>query len=294
MTALAPFLAHPPANAALANAVNDYTHDAKLVKLSKELEKSRRIPIPGKVPSRKTILINLASSSMVKGQDRDAIEKEVSALWQKPETAADLLGAIARTKAPGFDDEIRQHLKDPNNAVSEAALFAFQALGLSNTEQPMKTIGDMKVEMVAAIVNKGGGDAAAGKEMFLRAGCIACHTITAEEPLKGPILSAVAKIYDRAALTESILKPSAKMAQGFESVFVKTKKGDQVEGFITREGGDSVDIRNIAGQTVTIEKGDIAERGQRAQSMMPEGLLNAFSPADLANLLAYLESLKGS
>ncbi|MEO8350825.1 MAG: c-type cytochrome [Chthoniobacteraceae bacterium] len=293
-TALAPFLAHPPANAPLATAVNDYTHDAKLVKLSRELGKIANDSDPGKRAVANTILINLASSGVVKGKDRDAIDKEVNALWQKPQTAAGLLGAIARTKAPGFDEEIRKHLTDPNNAVSEAALFAFQALGLSNTDQPMKTIGDMKVEMVAAIVNKGGGDAAAGKEMFLRAGCIACHTVTAEEPLKGPILSAAAKIYDRAALTESILKPNAKVAQGFESVFVKTKKGDQVEGFVTREGGDSVDLRNVAGQTVTIEKGDIAERGAREQSMMPEGLLNAFSPTDLANLLAYIESLKGS
>ena len=61
---------------------------------------------------------------------------------------------------------------------------------------------------------------------------------------------------------------------------------------MTREGGDSVDVRNIAGQTVTVEKGDIAERGHREVSMMPEGLLNAFTPAELANLLAFLESLK--
>ena len=82
------------------------------------------------------------------------------------------------------------------------------------------------------------------------------------------------------------------MAQGFESALFKTKKGEQIEGFVTREGGDSVDVRNIAGQTVTIEKGDIAERGHREQSMMPEGLLNAFTPAELANLLAWMESLK--
>jgi putative heme-binding domain-containing protein len=128
--------------------------------------------------------------------------------------------------------------------------------------------------------------------MFLKAGCIACHTVTPDEPPKGPLLSAVAKIYDRAALTESILKPSAKIAQGFETTFFKTKKGEQIEGFVTREGGDSVDVRNIASQTLTIEKADIAERGTRPQSMMPEGLLNAFTTADLANLLAWLESLK--
>jgi putative heme-binding domain-containing protein len=65
-----------------------------------------------------------------------------------------------------------------------------------------------------------------------------------------------------------------------------------VEGFVTREGGDSLDVRNIVGQTVTLEKGDITERGHRPQSMMPEGLMNGFTPAELANLLAWLESLK--
>ena len=40
------------------------------------------------------------------------------------------------------------------------------------------------------------------------------------------------------------------------------------------------------------EKGDIVTRGKLEQSMMPEGLLNTFAPSDLANLLAFLESLK--
>ena len=51
---------------------------------------------------------------------------------------------------------------------------------------------------------------------------------------------------------------------------------------MTREGGDSVDVRNVAGQTVMIEKADIAERGTREKSMMPEGLLNGFTHAELS------------
>ena len=164
--------------------------------------------------------------------------------------------------------------------------------GTTTDTSPATQIGTMKYEAVFAAVQKG-GDAAQGRDMFLRAGCLACHTTRADEPPKGPALAAVAKTYDRAALTESILKPNAKIAQGFETTWFKTKKGEQIEGFVTREGGDSVDVRNIASQTVTIEKADVAERGKRETSMMPEGLLNAFTPADLANLLAFLESLKG-
>ena len=210
----------------------------------------------------------------------------------RPETAASLLGVIARTKAKAFALQVEARLKDPNNAVAEAALFAHQSLGLTATRAPTKQIGEMNPEMVAAIVNKAGGDANAGKDVFLRAGCIACHTIDTSEPAKGPVLSAAAKIYDRAALTESILKPNAKIAQGFESQWFETAKTGRIEGFVTREGGDSLDVRNIVGQAITIEKTDIKERGKRDISMMPEGLLNAFTSDDLVNLLAYLESLK--
>ena len=188
---------------------------------------------------------------------------------------------------------MKARLNDPNNAVAEAALFAFQKLGLKGTTTaPASTIGSMQYDAVFAAAQKG-GDAQRGKELYLRAGCIACHTLMPDEPPKGPVLSAVAKIYDRATLTESILKPHAKVAQGFESAWFKTKKGDQIEGFVTRDGGESIEVRNIAGQALTIPRAEIAERGHRPQSMMPEGLMNAFTPAELADLLAFLESLKG-
>lgn len=238
-----------------------------------------------------TVLVNLSTGKVGRENERENAKKAVEKGWAKPESAAALLTAIARTGAKPLADKVKEHLNNPNNAVAESALFAYQKLGLKEESKPSKTIGEMKYEEVFAAVQKG-GDAKAGQDLYLRAGCIACHTVQADEPPKGPILSAVAKIYDRAALTESILKPNAKMAQGFESTWIKTKKGEQLEGFVTREGGDNLDLRNIAGQTVLVEKADIAERGHREQSMMPEGLMNAFTPAELANLLAWMESLK--
>jgi putative heme-binding domain-containing protein len=292
VAAFAPLAAHDPGQSALTSAFEDFTRDGKNAKHLGALQKLAEGNDAARRALAQTIIVNLATSNLVKGKDKEGAEKALADSWKKPESAASLLGVIARTKARSLAEDVRARLKDPNNAVAEAALFAYQALGLNEAGGSSKQIGQMKYEEVFAAVQKG-GDAAQGKDMYLRAGCIACHTIGADEPPKGPVLSAVAKIYDRAALTESILKPSAKLAQGFESAWIKTRKGEQIEGFVTREGADSVDVRNIAGQTVTIEKGDIAERGHRPQSMMPEGLLNGFTPAELANLLAYLESLKG-
>jgi putative heme-binding domain-containing protein len=278
---------------ALISVFEDFTRDGKNTKHLSALEKLAAGKDPAKRALAQTIIVNLATSNLVEGKDKEAAEKALVASWKKPESTASLLGVIARTKAKTLADEVRARLKDPNNAVAEAALFAYQALGLKDVGAPAQQIGQMKYEAVFAAVQQG-GDATQGKDIYLRSGCIACHTIGAGEPPKGPILSAVSKMYDRAALTESILKPNAKLAQGFESAWIKSRKGEQVEGFVTREGADSVDVRNIAGQIVTIEKGDIAERGHRPQSMMPEGLLNGFTPAELANLLAYLESLKAN
>ena len=241
-----------------------------------------------------TVLVNLLTNAVNKDKkSKEAAQAAIDGLWQNSEQAATLLSVIGKTHATKFGPEVREQLNNKDHVVAEAAEFALTQLGLDKAATaPATLIGGMKYEDIFALVQQG-GDPVQGKEMYLRAGCIACHTVMPNEPPKGPILSAVAKVYDRAALTESILKPSAKIAQGFESQWFKTKKGEQIEGFVTREGGDSVDVRNIAGQAVTIEKGDIVERGKRETSIMPEGLLNAFTPADLTNLLAWLESLRG-
>jgi putative heme-binding domain-containing protein len=291
ITAFASLAGHDIGQPALAAVYEDFTRDGKNSKWAKDFAKLAQDKDIAKRTLAQTVLVNLATSSLVKGKDKEAAESAVANAWEKPETAASILGVIARTGAKAYAAQVKSKLNDPDNHVAESALFAYQKLGLKDEGAPAKLIGAMKFEEVLATV-KAGGDVTKGKEMYLRAGCIACHTVGADEPPKGPILSAVAKIYDRAALAESILKPNAKLAQGFESAWFKTKKGEQVEGFVTREGGDSVDVRNIAGQTVTIEKGDIVERGHREQSMMPEGLMNAFSTEELANLLAYMESLK--
>lgn len=287
----APFAGREIGQPAISAAFEDFTRDGKNTKWINDLAKLAGGKDAAQRTFAQTVLVNLSTSTLVKGKDKEKAEQAVEKSWAKPETAASLLGVIARTKAKSYAPQVEARLKDPDNAVAEAALFAHQSLGLGAPGAPSRMIAEMKYDDIFAAVQKG-GDPAAGKDIYLRSGCIACHTIGADEPPKGPILSAVAKMYDRAALTESILKPNAKLAQGFESTWIKTKKGEQLEGFVTREGGDNLDLRNVAGQTVLVEKADIAERGHREQSMMPEGLMNAFTVKELADLLAYMESLK--
>src|SRR5258708_38528227 len=135
------------------------------------------------------------------------------------------------------------------------------------------------------------GDAKPGAELFVKQTCIPCHTIAKNEPVKGPFLGDIAGRYTRAELIESILKPSAKIAQGFETQLFKMKNGQRHDGFIVHEGGDEIELRNATGATV-IKTAEIEKRSKLETSIMPDGIANNLSTQELASLLAYLESLK--
>ncbi len=279
--------------APLAAVWEEFTHDTQLSHDVGNFARLAKDKDPAKRAFGATVLVNLLTNAVNKDKKaKETAQKTIDELWKNSDQAATLLSVIGKTHAAKFGPEVREQLNNKDHVVAEAAEYALTQLGLDKSASPASPLmAGMKYEEIFNLVQKG-GDPVKGQEMYLRAGCIACHTILPNEPPKGPILSAVAKVYDRAALTESILKPSAKIAQGFESQWFKTKKGEQIEGFVTREGGDSVDVRNITGQAITIEKADIVERGKRDTSIMPEGLMNAFTPADLTNLLAWLESLR--
>ncbi len=130
--------------------------------------------------------------------------------------------------------------------------------------------------------------------LFQKQGCISCHTISKSEPLKGPYLGDITNRYSRAELAESILKPSAKIAQGFETQKIATTSGQVIEGFVVRESGSELELRNATGNATVIPKSEIDERGTNTVSIMPNGLADTLTVADLASILTYLESLRGT
>ena len=273
----------------------EFTRDARHAKQVGVFAKLAREKNPAQRVLGATVLVNLTTNAVVKDANaKAAAAKEIETLWADPEQAATLLGVIGTTGAKQYAPQVREHLNNKNGAVAEAAEFALTKLGLDKVSAPgARTIADMKYEDVVKIALATKGDAAAGQALFLRQACVACHTVSDAEPPKGPMLGGIATRYTRAELCESILKPGAKISQGFESVWFKMRNKDEVEGFVVKESGDSVEVRNIAGVTTVLEKGDIVERQKREKSIMPDGLLNALTPEDLAAILAFLEGTKG-
>ena len=63
-----------------------------------------------------------------------------------------------------------------------------------------------------------------------------------------------------------------------------------VTGFRGEQDIRAVVLRGLDGQDVTIARGDIRELRAQGASLMPAGLLTAYSDEQIRHLLAYLRS----
>ena len=75
----------------------------------------------------------------------------------------------------------------------------------------------------------------------------------------GPVLDAIGE-RDRAHLLESLLIPSAQIAQGFATTVLTLHNGDLVSGVVTKDQDGVVEITNIAGDVTKVPADRIKER----------------------------------
>jgi putative heme-binding domain-containing protein len=220
--------------------------------------------------------------------------RAIDLAWKTEQGAASLLCAIGRTDSMKFAFQVRNHLEDQRAPVKAAAAYAAARLDLVGDAKGADrgpTIASIPFESVLAAASKETGDAKRGERLFQRQGCIACHTVAPGEAPKGPSLLGIAARYNRAELTESILRPSAKIAQGFEPQRFATVDGLSYEGFVVRESGDMVELRDVRGSATVLPKKEIDARAKGELSIMPVGLADPLTMDDFVSLLAYLQSL---
>jgi putative heme-binding domain-containing protein len=153
-------------------------------------------------------------------------------------------------------------------------------------------IGNMTYEVATRRTFAAKGDATKGKSLFKAQSCVACHTDADGQTPKGPHLADIGKRLKPDEMIESILKPSAKLAQGYESYrFVMTDER-VFTGFVVGERADATVIREANGVQRELKKADISLRQQQKNSAMSEGIAANLTPDQLADLIAYLQSLK--
>jgi putative membrane-bound dehydrogenase-like protein len=238
-------------------------------------------------------LIRIADRNRPRSKAPGRLERSLLEAWSTPQRRAQLIEASILAGRKTLAEKIVAALKDSDATVADAAQRAVRRLRLDlNPEgagEPL--VGSMKVEDAIALASNTRGDASLGEQVFTRAGCVACHTVRADDPLKGPFLGNIATIYKRRELAEAVLIPNKSLAQGFVANRFEFKDGEEVEGFVVQEAADVITIRNVAAQELKIKPADIAKREKLEKSLMPEGLAAALTVKEFASLLDYLESL---
>ncbi len=141
-----------------------------------------------------------------------------------------------------------------------------------------------------------GGDAARGRELFYNhtaAQCVRCHVINGSGGTAGPDLSKVAAKYPdkvREHFLESLVLPSAKIAEGYASVTLTLADGRTVAGVVLREDKQSLTLQTPDGQKLTVELADIDKR-TTPTSAMPS-VEKTLTPREMRDLIEFLTTLK--
>ncbi|MDQ3440345.1 MAG: HEAT repeat domain-containing protein, partial [Planctomycetota bacterium] len=128
-------------------------------------------------------LISVSESKLGKPEARERAAQAVARAWNDPAKVAPLLRAVGRTKSQIYAEQVRARATDADPAVASAAKYAMTRL--ATTDAPHETVAAIGYDKAMAIVAKLDGDPTRGKELFISQGCVACHTVSEEEPAKG-------------------------------------------------------------------------------------------------------------
>lgn len=161
-------------------------------------------------------------------------------------------------------------------------------------DQRPRTLGEsFKIDEILALI----GDAGRGEAVFLRSGaasCNKCHRVKGKGVDIGPDLSQIGRKYERRALLETIMNPSAGIAPEYVPYVVETESGKVYAGFLQDQNAERIVLKSIEGVSLQILRKDVVELAKQEKSLMPELVLKSVTAQDAADLLAYLVSLQQS
>jgi len=237
----------------------------------KSFEKSAEFQIPGKIVKLQKRMLD----------DQLPIDKRMEAAMEMAGTAVGgrLLishaasGELTKEIMAGVSQEI---FNNPELEIRTLASEFFEKPGIK--KQDISVIISLK------------GDLSSGEKIFSDK-CTSCHKIGDKGNDIGPKLATIGERFDKTALLDAILNPSAAIAFGYEPLMIKTKSGQAFYGFLLSEGKTTI-LKDIAGNKIIIDTKTIESKQQMKTSIMPDAVSLNLNEQDLADITSYLLSLK--
>ena len=123
--------------------------------------------------------------------------------------------------------------------------------------------------------------------------CAACHQVGDQGVRFGPKLDRIGEKLGPDALLAAIAYPSQGIGFGYEGYEFSMADGQKLVGYIESQTENELTVRMMGGVSNTVKKSDIADRRPLDESLMTAGLHTIMEPQELADLISYLETLRG-
>src|SRR5262245_29403387 len=137
------------------------------------------------------------------------------------------------------------------------------------------------------------GSAASGKTLFEGKGaCATCHRVGASGPRVAPDLTEIGVVRSPGELQQKLIEPSALVRPGNRFVEATTKRGAKVSGRLLNQDTFTVQLIDSNERLVSLSRSDLQDFTFVKDSPMPS-YRDKLTPAELADVVAYLVSLKG-
>ncbi len=137
-----------------------------------------------------------------------------------------------------------------------------------------------------------GGDARRGQRIFYNneaANCVRCHAVFEYGGNVGPGLEGIGDRLEGRQLLESLIRPSARLAPGYETLYVTMNDGTETAGTVLERSPETIKLKVGKEDILTLAVADIAEQTTLPSSM--PSMEDRLSRREIRDLIAYLSSL---
>ncbi len=193
-----------------------------------------------------------------------------------------MLKQLSTGKAPAeIQLDIIEAIEGQNNPDLTAGLKVFQ--DAKSTNDPLALFRETLA----------GGDKDKGRNVFYRheaAQCVRCHAVFEYGGNAGPGLAGVGDRLSKEEILESLINPSAVLADGYGVASLTLKDGSIVSGIIAEETGDFIKVKIGKEDIKQIPKNKIDSREDIPSSMPSVGAI--LKKKEVRDLVEFLSELK--
>ncbi|MEQ1842431.1 MAG: hypothetical protein ABL994_18685, partial [Verrucomicrobiales bacterium] len=211
----------------------------------------------------------------------EALAVETLLTTKAPVSPATSLWLKEMVKNPSRDVDLRSKAGEilSNNETHEAG------------SQSVSRVSKLSLETLLKGVETATSDVKAGRQLFSRLGCDACHNIHGEGPSSAPDLAASMGKLTPTEVIEALIDPAKRISPGYETRLFELKSGHQTKGLVEGRDETKVSLLDRAGNPFSIPVGEIHFEWPEPGSAMPADAVGELTLAEFSSLIQFLKTL---